>query len=44
MGLRIVHILLTTPLADTCTGCRVDASLRALERPSDHAPVIADLA
>jgi exodeoxyribonuclease-3 len=44
MGLRIDHILLTTPLADTCTGCRVDASLRALERPSDHAPVIADLA
>ncbi len=44
MGLRIDHILLTTPLADTCTGCRVDVSLRALERPSDHAPVIADLA
>ena len=44
MGLRIDHILLTTPLAETCTACRVDASLRALERPSDHAPVIADLA
>jgi exodeoxyribonuclease III len=44
MGLRIDHILLTTPLAETCTACRVDASLRGLERPSDHAPVIADLA
>ena len=44
MGLRIDHILLTTPLAETCTACRVDASLRGLERPSDHAPVIAELA
>jgi exodeoxyribonuclease III len=44
MGLRIDHILLTTPLAETCTACRVDASMRGLERPSDHAPVIADLA
>lgn len=44
MGLRIDHILLTTPLAEICTACRVDVSLRALERPSDHAPVIADLA
>jgi len=44
MGLRIDHILLSMPLAETCTGCRVDASLRALERPSDHAPVVAELA
>ncbi len=44
MGLRIDHILLTTPLAETCTACRVDVSLRGLERPSDHAPVIAELA
>lgn len=43
MGLRIDHILLTTPLAESCTACRVDVSLRGLERPSDHAPVIADL-
>jgi len=44
MGLRIDHILLTKPLAETCTACRVDVSLRGLERPSDHAPVIAELA
>jgi exodeoxyribonuclease-3 len=44
MGLRIDHILLSTPLAETCTACRVDISLRGLERPSDHAPVIAELA
>jgi exodeoxyribonuclease-3 len=44
MGLRIDHILLSTPLAETCAACRVDISLRGLERPSDHAPVIAELA
>jgi len=44
LGLRIDHILLSTPLAESCTACRVDVSLRGLERPSDHAPVIADLA
>lgn len=43
MGLRIDHILLSSPLAETCTACRVDVSLRGLERPSDHAPVIAEL-
>lgn len=43
MGLRIDHILLSNPLARQCTACRVDPAPRALERPSDHAPVIADL-
>ena len=44
MGLRIDHILLSPPLAADCRACRVDATVRALERPSDHAPVIAELA
>jgi exodeoxyribonuclease-3 len=44
LGLRIDHILLSAPLVATCTGCRIEVALRALERPSDHAPVIADLA
>jgi len=44
LGLRIDHILLSAPLATTCTGCRIEVALRALERPSDHAPVIAELA
>lgn len=42
-GLRIDHILLSAPLALRCRSCAIDAALRALERPSDHAPVIADI-
>ncbi len=44
MGLRIDHILLSPTLAATCTTCAVDKAPRKLERPSDHAPVIAELA
>lgn len=40
-GLRIDLVLATRPLAATCTGCRIDREPRAWERPSDHAPVIA---
>jgi len=43
MGLRIDHILLSQPLAATCRSCSVDKSPRKLERPSDHAPVIAEI-
>jgi exodeoxyribonuclease-3 len=43
MGLRIDHILLSQPLAATCRSCGVDKSPRKLERPSDHAPVIAEI-
>ncbi len=43
MGLRIDHILLSPALAARCTACRVDKAPRKLERPSDHAPVIAEL-
>jgi exodeoxyribonuclease-3 len=43
-GLRIDHILLSPDLAGICTACRVDLEPRRLERPSDHAPVIAELA
>lgn len=42
-GLRIDHILLSQPLAARCTACTIDKAPRSLERPSDHAPVIADL-
>ena len=44
MGLRIDLILLSAPLAQNCTGCTIDRAPRKLERPSDHAPVVADLA
>jgi exodeoxyribonuclease-3 len=42
-GLRIDHILLSAPLAKRCTACRIDRNARKGERPSDHAPVIAEL-
>lgn len=43
MGLRIDHILLSPDLAQSCTSCEVDRDMRARERPSDHAPVIAEI-
>ena len=43
-GLRIDHLLLSQPLVGTCTACAVDKTPRKLERPSDHAPVVVDLA
>lgn len=43
MGLRIDHILLSPALAKRCRSCTIDIEPRKLERPSDHAPVIAEL-
>jgi exodeoxyribonuclease-3 len=43
LGLRIDHILLSDELAQRCTTCSIDVEPRRGERPSDHAPVIADL-
>jgi exodeoxyribonuclease-3 len=43
MGLRIDHILLSPQLAKLCTACTIDIEPRRAERPSDHAPVIAEL-
>jgi exodeoxyribonuclease-3 len=43
MGLRIDHILLSEALAGRCASCTIDTAPRANERPSDHAPVIAEL-
>ncbi len=43
MGLRIDHILLSTELAKACTACAIDVEPRKSERPSDHAPVIAEI-
>ncbi|MCX7179747.1 MAG: exodeoxyribonuclease III, partial [Proteobacteria bacterium] len=44
MGLRIDHILLSPALAGRCTACTIDKEPRKLERPSDHAPVVVELA
>jgi len=43
MGLRIDHILLSDELARACTSCAIDIAPRGNERPSDHAPVIAEI-
>ncbi|MGH8668611.1 MAG: exodeoxyribonuclease III [Burkholderiales bacterium] len=42
-GLRIDLILLSSALAARCAACTIDKAPRRLERPSDHAPVIAEL-
>lgn len=41
-GLRIDHIWTSKSLAEKCTSCWIDKAPRALEKPSDHAPVIAE--
>lgn len=41
-GLRIDHILVNSALAGHCVACRIDTDPRALERPSDHAPLLAE--
>ncbi len=42
LGLRIDHILVSDSLRDKCLRCHIDKEPRKLERPSDHAPVIAE--
>lgn len=44
MGLRIDHALLSPELAKACTSCSIDLGPRRLERPSDHAPVVCEIA
>ncbi len=41
-GLRIDHILVTPALAARCKASSIDKAPRKLERPSDHAPVVAE--
>lgn len=41
-GLRIDHILANQNLAQRCQSCRIVKDIRGLERPSDHAPVVAE--
>jgi exodeoxyribonuclease-3 len=41
-GLRIDQILVSAELAKRCSSCSVDKEPRKLERPSDHAPVVAE--
>ena len=41
-GMRIDHILISPALS--CSSCSIDRAPRKLERPSDHTPVIAEIA
>ena len=42
-GLRIDLILASKALAAQCSGATIDVAPRKLEKPSDHAPVVAVL-
>jgi exodeoxyribonuclease-3 len=43
LGLRIDHVLLSAELASRCRSSRIHVDMRKLERPSDHAPVVAEI-
>ncbi len=43
-GLRIDHILVSQSLREQVASCTIDRQPRKNERPSDHAPVIVELA
>ncbi|GIK82444.1 MAG: exodeoxyribonuclease III [Pseudorhodoplanes sp.] len=43
-GLRIDHILLSPRAADRLTATAIDRQVRSWEKPSDHVPVVAELA
>jgi exodeoxyribonuclease-3 len=39
-GIRIDHFLLTPGLVERLEGCDIDKGPRALEKPSDHTPIV----
>ena len=43
-GIRIDHLLLSPQAADALVGCRIDKQTRGWDKPSDHVPVVAELA
>jgi len=43
-GLRIDHVLASPSLAARCVSCTIDRNARKGEKPSDHAPVVAQFA
>jgi exodeoxyribonuclease-3 len=42
-GIRIDHLMLSPEASDRLTACGIDKEVRALDKPSDHVPVWADL-
>jgi exodeoxyribonuclease-3 len=43
-GLRIDLILASPPLAESCVAAGIDYEIRAMQKPSDHAPIWAEFA
>jgi exodeoxyribonuclease-3 len=43
-GIRIDHALLSPQAADRLAGCRIDRAPRGWDKPSDHTPLIIELA
>ncbi len=43
-GLRIDHVMVSPALRDRVRGCTIEREMRKREQPSDHAPVIAEIA
>ncbi|MEI7445138.1 MAG: exodeoxyribonuclease III [Burkholderiales bacterium] len=43
-GLRIDHLLVSSPLAPSVRACSIDRAPRKLPQPSDHAPVTVEIA
>lgn len=41
-GLRIDHILISSPLIQHCSNAGMDLSIRGMEKPSDHCPIWTD--
>jgi len=42
-GIRIDHFLLSSSLTPRLVSCTIDKAPRALDKPSDHTPVIVEL-
>ncbi len=42
LGWRLDHIMASKPLAEKCTACYIDKEPRAMEKPSDHTPIVAE--
>jgi exodeoxyribonuclease-3 len=42
LGWRLDHIMATKAMADKCRSCYIDKEPRAVERPSDHTPIVAE--
>ena len=43
-GIRIDHALLSSQAADILRGCEIHRDVRSWDKPSDHVPVVVDLA